>query len=142
MERAQILEGKNHIDDRGVLRFFNNFAMDKIVRFYEIAPSSTEIVRAWQGHKKESKWFYCTQGSFKIQLIKVDDFDRPSEDLQPEIFTLTDRIAGVLHVPGGYASGFKAIEENSKMMVYSDMNLVDSSNDDFRFPMDKWVKKW
>ena len=142
MEKAEMLKGDNHSDLRGNLRFFNNFKMNEIVRFYEISPSNTSTIRAWQGHKKESKWFYCTQGSFKIHLILVDDFENPSDNLQPEMFVLNVDNPQILHVPGGYASGFKAIQENSKMIVYSDMDLANSAADDFRFPIDKWVKKW
>ncbi len=57
------IKGGRHIDERGTLTFFNNFDMSPVKRFYVIDHPDTTIVRAWQGHKVEQKWFYvvCRQ---------------------------------------------------------------------------------
>lgn len=138
----QIIKGEVFKDDRGQLSSINNFDLSSIVRFYEIAPKDSSIVRAWQAHKKESKWFYCSKGAFQIKLIRIDDFDAPSDDLTIETFHLNEAEPHVLHVPGGYANGFKSETENSKLVVFSDYGLAESKNDDFRYDINKWLTKW
>lgn len=137
-----LIKGSNFTDERGRLNFFNAFSMNEIVRMYEILPSDTTTIRGWQGHKKEKKWFYCNSGSFIMNLIQVDNFDAPSKSLLPQKFVLEAHNPAVLEISGGYASGFKAQEENSKLMVFSNLSLEASKRDDFRFPVDYWSGKW
>ena len=138
----KFIEGQTHKDERGKLNFLNDFSMDEIVRFYEIHPVNTEIIRAWQGHREEKKWFYCTAGSFVVNLIKIDDFENPSNSLVAERFELSANTTGVLEISGGYATGFKANELDSKLMVFSNFNLEQSKNDDFRYAIDYFNVKW
>ena len=138
----QIIEGNLFSDDRGSLSFVNGFSLKSIVRFYEITPKDTSIIRAWQAHKKESKWFYCSQGSFKVNLIKLDSFENPSQELPVFSYELSANNPQVLFIPGGYANGFKALTEDSKLMVFSDFELEGSKLDDFRFETNKWLNNW
>ena len=138
----KLIEGANFTDERGGLNFFNEFDMSQIVRMYEISPSSIISVRGWQGHKEEKKWFYCNAGSFIMNLIQVDDFNSPSKTSSPNRFVLDAKKPSVLEISGGYATGFKAQEENSKLIVFSNFSLEESKNDDFRFPLDQWVVEW
>jgi len=140
--KHKLITGNCFSDDRGLLSFINDFSLKPIVRFYEIAPKNTSIVRAWQAHKNESKWFYCTNGAFKINLVKIDSFENPSDDLEIVSYNLNADKPQVLFVPGGYANGFKALNDNSKLMVFSDNDLETSQQDDVRFESNKWVKKW
>ena len=96
------------------------------------------VVRAWQGHKKEQKWFYVIAGSFKIVMVQPDDWAHPSSDLETKEFILESERDEVLHVPGGFANGFKALKPQSKMMVFSDLTVEESSHDNFRFDYHKW----
>ena len=57
-------------------------------------------------------------------------------------FELNAKKPQVLYIPGGYANGFKAISENSKLMVFSNLDLETSKRDDFRFETHKWINKW
>lgn len=138
MPKPRLIEGGIFADERGEVRFINEFNFSEITRFYQIKQSSTDVVRAWQGHKVEQKWFYCIAGSFRINLIGVDDWINPSEQLLPISFELNSRIPMVLHVPGGYANGFKALEENSIFLIYSDKTLEEAKNDEYRFPVNYW----
>ena len=83
-------------------------------------------------------WFYCSEGIFIINLLKIDDFNNPSSLLVPEKIVLDSSNPVVLEISGGYATGIQAIKENSKLMVYSDFSLDQSKNDDYRFPVDQW----
>jgi len=53
-------------------------------------------------------------------------------------FILKSGINPVLHIPGGYANGFKALEAHSKLMVFSDFSIADAGKDDFRFDKTLW----
>ncbi|WP_405381783.1 hypothetical protein [Maribacter sp. LLG6340-A2] len=133
-----IFEGATHADERGTIKFFNTLDMTEIVRMYEISPSSTHLIRAWQGHQFEKKWFYCNEGSFNINIIKVPNFKEPSTLLLPQKIILKSTEPCCLALPGGYATGIKALEENSKITVFSNYSLENSKNDDYRFPVEHW----
>lgn len=42
----------------------------------------------------------------------------------------------VLSIPPGYYNGFRALEEDSLLVVYSDASLEESSADDFRLSIE------
>src|SRR5690606_30108611 len=142
MTTPTLIPGSQFTDERANLNFFNALDMKKVVRFYEIVPISTKILRAWQAHREEAKWFYCQSGSFKVHFIKVDYFDSPSSSLLPETYILTAREPAVLYVPGGYANGFRALEKDSRLQIFSNFGLEESKGDDFRFPVGQWKVDW
>ena len=133
-----LIKGGRHTDERGTLSFFNDFDMAPVKRFYVIEHPDTTIVRAWQAHKVEQKWFYVITGSFKINVVKPDNWEKPSEDLVVKEFILESGANQVLHIPGGCANGFKALEPHSKLIVFSDVSLADAGKDDFRFDESLW----
>lgn len=134
----QLIKGNIHIDQRGIVRFVNDFHFENVKRFYIITHPDTSTIRAWQGHRLETKYFYVTKGSFLINWIKIDNWQQPSKDLQINTHTLSDTQSEILITPPGHVNGFKALEPDSTMMVFSDMTLEDSKNDDYRFPQDYW----
>lgn len=119
-----IIKGDIHTDHRGTIRFINEFNMNKVVRMYCIEPS-IGVVRAWQGHKKETKWFYVTKGSFLIKTIDMVTKNKNG-------YYLKDTESVVLEIPGGYFNGFEALQTGSVLMVFSDFNLEESKKDDWR----------
>lgn len=137
-EKLTIIQGGTHEDQRGKLTFFNDFDMSPVKRFYIIEHPHTEVVRAWQGHQKEQKWFYVLKGVFKIVLVQPDNWQKPSGSLSTEEYILRPVENTVLHVPGNYATGFKALEPKSKIMVFSSFTVEESSKDDYRFDKDLW----
>jgi dTDP-4-dehydrorhamnose 3,5-epimerase-like enzyme len=134
--------GEQFTDDRGSLNFFNAFDMSEIKRLYEIEPYDESIIRAWQGHRYEKKWLYCSSGSFVINLIELDDFETPSNDIVPKRFLLEAKKPSILEISGGYANGFKATQPDSKLVVFSNFNLEESKVDDFRYPLHLWKVAW
>ncbi len=139
-DKVHVISGGIHKDLRGILRYFNDFNMDSVKRFYTLENSSKGTVRAWQGHKKEHKWFYVVSGTFKIVLIKPDNWNTPSVKLDYEEFILNLNDNVILNVPAGYASGFQSLETGSKLVVFSDFSLEDSLRDDFKFDKNLWYK--
>ena len=134
----QLIKGNIHKDQRGIVRFVNDFHFENVKRFYTITHPDTNITRAWQGHKLETKYFYVTKGSFLINWIQIDNWQQPSKDLNINTHTLTDTQSEILIIPPGHATGFKALAPDSTMVVFSDMLLEDSKMDDYRFPQDYW----
>lgn len=140
--KTTLFKGDIFSDTRGKLLFFNTFTMQEIVRFYQIEPNNSNTIRGWQGHKEEKKWFYCIDGGFEINLIKVDDFETPNINLEIEKYFLDANEPIVLAVPEGYATAFKGVKNNSKLIVYSNFTLEQSKNDDFRFSLDTFKSDW
>jgi hypothetical protein len=124
--------GYIHKDTRGTIRFVNDFDMSAVVRMYCIEPNLV-VVRAWQGHKVERKWFYAAKGRFLVKTVEMDSLNK-------EVFELTSLESKVLEIGGGYYNGFEALEEGSVLMVFSDFNLEQSKNDDYRETIEniKW----
>lgn len=135
-----LIQGGKHEDARGKLTFFNDFDMKQVRRFYVIEHPNTTIVRAWQAHKAEQKWFYVIAGSFKIALVQPDDWIHPSPVLEAQEFTLESEKNVILHIPGGFANGFRALEPHSRLMVFSDVGIDKAGSDDFRFDKNLWYR--
>ncbi|WP_256011187.1 hypothetical protein [Desertivirga xinjiangensis] len=138
--KAQIIIGEKHSDFRGSLRYFNDFDLSAVKRLYILEHPDTQVVRAWQGHRYEKKWFNVVAGGFEVVLIRIDNWLSPSENIPPEEYSLTSSENHILHVPGGYATGFRASEPNSKMLVFSNFSVEESQEDDYRFDAKKWFK--
>lgn len=135
---VQIISGGAFEDERGKIIFCNEFDLSEVKRFYLIEHPDTNVVRAWQGHQREQKWFFVIEGAFKMVLVQPDHWQNPSKELVTEEFILRSSEPKVLQVPANYANGFKALEPKSKIMVFSSFTVEESSNDNFRFDKDLW----
>ena len=109
---------------------------------YHIHQIDMDVIRAWQGHRIEQKWFHCIKGAFKIQFVEIDNWDSPSQNCEIHSMELSEEKCQVLHVPGGYANGFKALKANSILMVFSNQTINEAKNDDFRFDNNYWNLSW
>lgn len=136
----ELIKGGFYKDERGKIDFINDFDLSKIKRMYFTQNSSVDFFRAWQGHKIESRWFFCVKGSFSIKLIEIDDWLNPSDDLRIIEYILEENEPQVLFIPPGYVNGFQATTEDSKLMILSDYKLNEIENDDVRFDSEKWIK--
>ena len=131
--RPELISGATHSDNRGRLDFLNDLDLSDVVRMYRILPYDTKGIRAWQGHLREQKWFYCLRGSFIVNLYPLSKIKQKPPFVIPEIYTLHADFPQVLKIPGGYANGFRAKEPDSELLVFSDKSLEDSKKDDIRF---------
>ena len=137
MSKIKLIQGDNFYDERGVLSFINQFN-EQIKRFYLIENFKKEYIRAWHGHKNEKKIMYCVDGVFKICLVKIDNFSKPSKDLEIEKYILSAAKPSILIIPGGYANGLQNLKSNSKLLIFSNKSLEESKNDDYRYQFDFW----
>ncbi|MDQ7960979.1 dTDP-4-dehydrorhamnose 3,5-epimerase family protein [Flavobacterium lindanitolerans] len=136
--QPQIIQGNIHEDERGKLFYVNEFDLSEVKRYYIIEHPDILVIRAWQAHKREQKWFQVISGSFVVAVVQPDDWENPSEKLEVREFVLNADENQILHIPGNFANGFKALEKNSKMIVFSDFSLEESSKDNFRFDSKLW----
>jgi dTDP-4-dehydrorhamnose 3,5-epimerase-like enzyme len=126
------------VDDRGQLTFSNDFSFERIRRFYMLENFSTEVVRAFHGHLKEDKFVFVVSGSAIVAAVHLDDPVSPSQRIKPHRFVLSERQPRILHIPAGYANGFRALEEDTKIIFFSTVTLEESAKDDYRLPHDYW----
>lgn len=136
----QLIEGGSFEDHRGRLDFVNDFDAAPIKRVYFSTNANTEFIRAWQGHKIESRWFMCVKGSFKVKLIKIEDYENPP--VAPDIyeFILDEDKPNILYIPNSFVNGFQSLKDDSKLLIMSNFGLGENPNDDFRFTLNeiKW----
>ncbi|RZK43801.1 MAG: sugar epimerase [Pedobacter sp.] len=130
-----LINGGEHVDQRGSIKFFNDFDMREVKRFYCIQNKDTSVVRAWRGHKIEQRWFTVIEGEFLIRFVKIDDWAAPSKDLHLGEFTLSANHNQVLHMPAGYATWIEAKKEHSSLMVFADHDIDHAPLDDYVYPV-------
>ena len=135
MELPKIIKGNSFTDIRGTISFNNSFDASEIKRMYIIQNSSINIIRGWQGHKVEQRWFSAVQGEFEIHLIEVDNWETPSKDLQSIKYNLNSDKMNVLHVPPGCVSRIRSKEPASKLLVMSNYG-IEEINDEYRYEND------
>lgn len=138
--KPKIIEGSLALDDRGHVSFVNEFNFKHVKRFYIVENISVDVIRAFHGHKKETKYVYVPVGSAVVAAVKMDNTESPNKKNQVHRFVLSSRKPSVLFIPSGYANGFKFLETGSKIIFFSTSSLEESKNDDYRFPHDYWGK--
>ena len=69
----EIFEGKIIADDRGTVRFINDFNFVGVKRFYQVENHRRGFIRAWHGHRKEGKYVYVVNGAALIGVVNLDD---------------------------------------------------------------------
>lgn len=134
----ELITGGSFTDARGKLQFFNDFDMSPVKRFYRIDHPDETVVRAWQGHQFEQKWFYVIKGSFLVAIVQPEKWDQPSGKEVVQTFTLAASKQQILHIPGGYVNGFKALEPDAAVIIFSNFNTQESEKDNYRFEKNSW----
>ena len=119
----KLISGESYKDDRGQLNYNNSIDLSQIRRFYTIVNYDTSFNRGWQGHRVEQRWFTAVSGSFKIQLILIDNWNEPSNILNKRTFKIDNETLDVLYIPPGYVSSISSLKDNSKLLVMSDYKL-------------------
>lgn len=125
-------------DARGQVSFVNEFPFQEFKRFYTITNHEFGFVRAWHGHKFESKAYFVVSGAVQVGAVKIDDWSNPSPDCDVVTHILDAGKPGVLFIPGGYANGFKSLTQDAKVIIFSNFTLEESLNDDYRFEPFYW----
>ena len=104
-------EGKKlgaHIRESATVKILNELGIK------DVKEIPTPDVAESNGHKKQTDYWFCPKGSFKVGL------GRPREDGGVDVFWyyLSDKNFHVLQIPPGIWHGYKALEMNSIMLYY------------------------
>ena len=133
-----LIDTGSYVDDRGTLSFLNDLTDFKVKRLYIVDNHSQGFIRAWHGHKFESKLLFVIQGAVKVGAVKLDDFVTPDKNQEVSEYVLSINGPRALIIPQGYANGFKTLTQDAKLLILSDKSLAESRDDDFRFQFDYW----
>ena len=114
-EKPTILKGATFTDHRGSMRFVNDFRFGDVKRFYFIKHPDTSVVRAWQGHQFEKKYFYPISGTFVVAWVKIDDFNNPSDNLIPEYHILSAKNSEIISIPKDMQMDLKLLNQILKL---------------------------
>lgn len=149
MEKNEIktLNGGLATDDRGSVRFVNDFNFEGVKRFYQVQNHREGFIRAWHAHQKEAKYVYVAKGTALIGAVPFDIMlDLKSKKHKNEkieldnsdIFktVLSANNPKIVYIPSGYANGFKSLEKDTIIQFFSTSTLQESLGDDFRFDYD------
>lgn len=132
---SKLITGNRHSDQRGILLYNNDFDASSVKRIYIIENENVDFKRGWQGHQIEQRWFSAVSGKFEIQLIKIDNWESPSKDLEIFTYILDSEKLNVIHVPRGYISSIQSLELNSKLLVMADY-LLGENKDEYRYDIE------
>ncbi|MEB2778404.1 WxcM-like domain-containing protein [Algoriphagus sp. D3-2-R+10] len=140
MTKPTLIPISVHSDERGELRYCNEFDLSTAKRFYAITFGEKDQVRAWQAHKIETKAIMPISGISKIVLVELSDFDKGIAEEIVE-YTLDASYPTILLVPEGYANGLQSKSSDSSLMIFSNLSLEEAKDDDFRFEKE-WFYIW
>lgn len=144
---TKLIDGGVAVDDRGSVRFVNDFDFTDVKRFYQVENHQQGFIRAWHAHSKEGKYVYVPRGSAIIGAVRIEKrgpVDGVADDAllvpegEPEAYVVSSYRPKVLWIPPGYANGFMNLESDTILQFFSTSTLEDSLNDDIRFPYDQW----
>ena len=131
----KIIKGNTFQDSRGEVHFINDFDLSPVKRFYKILHPKTDVIRAWQVHELESKWFQCVKGAFLIQIADLTTHKVKQVQLSAER-------TEVLFIPKGNANGFKALMPESELLVFSDLDLKEALEDNKKLEIGTFKETW
>lgn len=149
MENIEIktINGGVATDDRGSVRFVNDFDFKNVKRFYQVQNHKSEFIRAWHAHEKEAKYVYVAKGTALVGAVPLDfmknlkskkDNNQSAEIDGSKIFktVVSSNNPKVIFIPSGYANGFKSLEPDTIIQFFSTSTLQESLGDDIRFDYD------
>ncbi|WP_343320963.1 WxcM-like domain-containing protein [Sphingobacterium multivorum] len=128
-------------DHRGQIRYVNEFDMSAVKRFYIIKNTDLDLVRGWRAHRIEQRWFYVLSGSFSIDIVKIDNWNKASADLPVERIILDTNENRVMHLSKGYATAFQALEPDAELLVFADFGIEHAKNDDYTYPLEYFINR-
>lgn len=131
MDKTKVIKGGIAVDDRGSLRFINDFNFSDVKRFYQVENHDINFIRAWHGHENEGKYVYVVKGSALVGAV-----DMATEEISK--FVLSSKDPKILFIPKGYANGFMNLEQNTIILFFSTSTIEESKGDDIRFDYNKW----
>ena len=135
----KLISGDKFTDHRGTISFVNDLSLKNIKRFYIIEHPDMSVIRAWQGHEYEEKYFIVVKGSFQFVFINPKNFRSPGKNEKASQYSLSSNQPETIILPPKFISGFKALEKNSVLLVFSNKELSESKTDDYRWELNYFI---
>lgn len=126
-KQCKLINGGTFVDDRGTLKFVNDFDFEGVKRFYQVENHEQGFIRAWHGHKKEGKYVYVVKGTAWIGIVDM-------ETKMEEKFVLSAKTPKILWIPSGKYNGFQTLEEDTIILFLSTVTMEEAQGDDYRLP--------
>ncbi|MDQ1148127.1 dTDP-4-dehydrorhamnose 3,5-epimerase-like enzyme [Sphingobacterium zeae] len=139
MAAVKTIQGGVARDYRGQIRFVNGFDMTLVKRFYIIKNNDIELIRGWRAHRIEQRWFYVLSGTFSLSLVKIDNWENADPNLPVDHHILNESDLKIVHVPAGYATAFRALQDGSELLVYADYPIEHAAVDDYSWETDYFI---
>ena len=136
-DKPELYKRGESTDFRGSLEYYNDLSIAQFKRFYIVSNPIKGTVRAWHGHKIETKLIKVIEGEFIVSFVKIDNWSKPSKDIEIMEYKI-DSNSDIIYVPPGYANGAMNTISNSKIMYFSSLELDDSAKDDYRYESKYW----
>ena len=121
---------KYNEDDRAQRYFLEFSEMKGQINVSRV--NSTKHVVAWHKHKKQTDYWFCAKGSFKVGLCYPDG--------KVEFKYLSDKNPNVLEIPPGVWHGYKALQPESIMMYY--LNEKYDTKDEWKTKPGSFGESW
>lgn len=137
-DELRLIPGGRASDDRGTLKFVNDFDVSKARRFYVVTNHRSGFIRAWHGHEREGKYVTVLQGAAIVAAVRVDDWKKPDPGARVHRYVLSEGNPSVLFIPPGYANGAMTLTDDAILQYFSTSTLEESKGDDIRFPAHLW----
>lgn len=134
--KADLIKGGIAVDDRGCLRFVNDFNFNGVKRFYQVENFKRGFIRAWHGHQNESKFVWVPRGSALVGIIPLHA--KPNDMSNVQKYVLSDKTPSILKIPAGNYNGFMTLEVDTRIIFFSTVTLTETMDDDIRQPYDTW----
>lgn len=138
LQKPVLTQGRIAVDDRGSLSFVNEFAFERVKRFYVVSNHRAGFVRAWHAHKHEEKYVLVVEGAALVCAVAIDDWSSPNRAAEVHRYVLSAALPSILSIPSGYANGFMSLTEQTKVMFFSTSTLDESRGDDIRYDARYW----
>lgn len=135
-QEITLIKGGIAVDDRGNLRFANDFTFEGVKRFYQVENYRRGFIRAWHGHEQEGKYVWVACGSALVGAVPLSA--KQGDIAQVKKFVLSDKAPNILWIPGNHYNGFMSLEENTRILFFSTSSMEESKGDDIRLPYDAW----
>lgn len=126
-----IIDVHRFVDDRGVLDACNTVPLPPGAKRFYLVSNHVPSVRAWHGHRKETKWLLPISGVIIVAAAPLDGFPYDADKIQRAILSAHNPV--LLKIPAGYVHGFKTLTDGARLLVFSDAALDESRCDDVRF---------
>jgi len=137
-EITTAIDGNRFVDERGYVSYINELDFEAIKRFYVVENHSKGYIRAWHGHIHESKILIAIEGAFLVGSVPLTDVRNPSKEVKVSKLVLEMSKPQAYCIPANHANGFMSLTDNAKLLIFSNKTLLESKNDDYRFPYNYW----